>query len=245
MIAVKTWASGVLACAAMCMFGTAHAQDQYGCAAADPDVRIAACSALIEAGPGATSDFSMVFNNRGIGYAAKGELDQAILDYNQAIYLNGRFAFAFSNRGVVYEAKGDLARAIEDYSKAIALAPDLRAAFNNRCYALAQLGQTEKALADCNKSLTLQSGDARTLDSRGYVYFLAGRYREAIDDLNDAIRLSPSMPTAFYVRGMAKILMGDATGQEDLAHAQSLDKTIAGKMAKLGILPQRAASAAP
>ena len=240
---MKAWNCVVIAFAAAGLASGAHAQDQYGCSASDPDLRIIACSALIEAGAGATSDFSMVFNNRGIGYAAKGELDQAILDYNQAIYLNERFAFAYSNRGVAYEAKGDILRAIEDYSKAIALQPDLRAAFNNRCYALAQIGKTAQALSDCNKSLALQSADARALDSRGYVYFRSGRYAEAIDDLNAAIRIDPSMPTAFYLRGMAKLIMGDGSSQDDLARARTLDKTIAEKMARLGIAPQQAASA--
>jgi tetratricopeptide (TPR) repeat protein len=86
--------------------GIAGAQENLsGCSAANLDVRIAACSALIQAGNDGTSDFSLVFNNRGIGYAGKGEYDQAILDYDEAIYLNSKFALAYSNRGVTYEAK--------------------------------------------------------------------------------------------------------------------------------------------
>jgi tetratricopeptide (TPR) repeat protein len=222
---------------ALLMCGRAHAQETGGCADANPDVRIVACSALIQSGPGAASDFSIIFNNRGIGYAVKEEYDEAILDYNEAIFINPNFPLAYSNRGVAYEAKGEFARAIEDYSKAIALDPNFRPAFNNRCYALAELGRPTEALADCNKALTLQSGDARALDSRGFVYFRLGRYAEAIRDLDEALRLNPAMPTAFYVRGLAKLRAGDSTGRNDVDHAVALDKKVPEMMARIGVSP--------
>jgi tetratricopeptide (TPR) repeat protein len=213
----------------------AQAEEDAGCSSTDLRTRITACSALILAGSGAAPDFSVVFNNRGMGFAGTGELDQAISDYDEAIYLNPSFALAYSNRGVAYQAKGNIARAIEDYSKAIALAPELSAAFNNRCYALAESGKPEQALTDCDKALALKGNDARALDSRAYVYFRLGRYDNAIRDSDGALELDPAMPTAYFVRGLSKLKLGDAaSGQADLTRAKSLDKDIFETMAKIG-----------
>src|SRR3712207_8721220 len=44
-------------------------------------------------------------NNRGSAYLAKGELDRAIADLDQAIRLNPQIPMAFSNRGFAYLQK--------------------------------------------------------------------------------------------------------------------------------------------
>jgi tetratricopeptide (TPR) repeat protein len=213
----------------------AYAAETGGCSDPDPDIRIAACSAIIAIGPGAAADFSMVLNNRGSGYAAKGKYEQAILDYDEAISINPNFSLAYSNRGVAHEAAGLFQRAIADYSKAIALDPSFRAAFNNRCYALAESGHAAEAMPDCDKAVMLQSRDARAWDSRGFVYFLLGRYSEAIHDLDEALTLDSNMPTALYIRGLAKLRAGDSAGKNDLEHAGRLDKKISDMMARISI----------
>ena len=67
--------------------------------------------------------YAPTFNNRAIAYAAKGELDRAIGDYDQALKLNGNYAAAFYNRGNAKYDKGDYAHAIADYDSAIKLNP--------------------------------------------------------------------------------------------------------------------------
>ena len=61
------------------------------------------------------------YNNRGISYKEKGELDRALKDFNKALELNPDFAEAYNNRGIAYGIKGQVDEAIEDASKAIAL----------------------------------------------------------------------------------------------------------------------------
>ena len=52
------------------------------------------------------------YNNRGVAYAAKGQYDQAISDYNKALEMNPRFAKAYYNRGLAYWRKGQPDQAI-------------------------------------------------------------------------------------------------------------------------------------
>ena len=65
------------------------------------------------------------YNNRGIVYKLKGEIEPAIKDYNTAIELDPSFAYAYYNRGIVYYEREEYDLAIIDYSKAIELRPTL------------------------------------------------------------------------------------------------------------------------
>jgi tetratricopeptide (TPR) repeat protein len=84
------------------------------------DLQINGCTASIQSSSGRDA---RAYNNRGVAYKAKGDLNRAIADYNQAIALDPKYAVAYYNRGVMYNDKGDLDRAIADYNRAIALDP--------------------------------------------------------------------------------------------------------------------------
>ena len=61
---------------------------------------------------------------RGIAYSAKGDYDQAIADYNQAIRLNPNYGMAYYNRGSAYADKRDYDRAIADFEVALRINPN-------------------------------------------------------------------------------------------------------------------------
>jgi tetratricopeptide (TPR) repeat protein len=79
------------------------------------------------------------YYNRGIAYAAKGEYDREIADYNQALQLNSNLAEAYYNRGLAYGAKGDKQKAIADFQTCLKLAqtPQFKQAVQQQ---LAELG---------------------------------------------------------------------------------------------------------
>jgi tetratricopeptide (TPR) repeat protein len=56
--------------------------------------------------------------NRGVAYYAKGELDEAIAGYTEAIRLNPKGSEAYQTRGLAYLKKGDPAKAAADLAKA-------------------------------------------------------------------------------------------------------------------------------
>jgi tetratricopeptide (TPR) repeat protein len=55
-----------------------------------------------------------IFSDRGAARHLKGDLDGALVDYDQAIKLAPRFGDAWFNRGAFWEAQGDLGRAEEE-----------------------------------------------------------------------------------------------------------------------------------
>ncbi len=90
---------------------------------------------------------------------AKGEDQEAIADYTEAIRLDPDYAVAYNNRGLAYRYLGEYERAIDDCTEAIRLDPDLAIAYNNRGYAYHDLGEYERAIADLESYLQLAPPD--------------------------------------------------------------------------------------
>jgi tetratricopeptide (TPR) repeat protein len=80
----------------------------------DHDLRIKACSAMIEHNP---KDI-VAYHNRGEAYGHKGDIDRAISDYTKAIVLDPNYVPAYNSRGRAYVSKGDYVRAVDDVTRA-------------------------------------------------------------------------------------------------------------------------------
>ena len=169
------------------------------------------------------------YYNRGRDYAAKGDYDRAIQDYNQALRSAPNFAAAYYSRGLAYTAKGDYDRAIQDYNQALQLTPSFAAAYYNRGLAYKRKGEYEWAKSDFNKALTL-GYDRATVEAllaelrreqaererekrdicydRGNSHARNGRYDRAIQDYNQALQHDPSYVPAYNNRGVAWAVKG-------------------------------------
>jgi Tfp pilus assembly protein PilF len=101
--------SALLTCSAATQSGD---DNSVRCASQDPDVRIAGCTAVIQAGIGTTSEMANAFTNRCAGYNRKGQYDRAIVDCDQAIKVDPNYSQAFVDRGVAYLSKSEYDRAI-------------------------------------------------------------------------------------------------------------------------------------
>ncbi len=87
----------------------------------DRERGIRGCTAVLDRGARETQENrAIAFHNRGLAHRARGNLDAAIADYNEAIRLNPRDANAFYNRGLVHSARGNLAAAQQDFRTAVA-----------------------------------------------------------------------------------------------------------------------------
>jgi len=95
------------------------------------------------------------YNDRGLVYQAKGDLDRAIADFTEAIRLDPKSARAFNNRGIAYQAKGDGDRAIADFTEAIRLDPKNFLAYLVRGLAHLYSGSLPQARADLSQASEL------------------------------------------------------------------------------------------
>jgi tetratricopeptide (TPR) repeat protein len=135
--------------------------------------------------------YAWAWNQRGIAWMKKGELDNAIKDYTEAIRLDPKDAAAYNNRGVAWRAKKEYDKAIADYNEAIRLDPKDAAAYSNRGTAWGVKKEYDKAIANFTEAIRLNPKDARFYHNRSLAWFAKKEYDKAIADLDEAIRLDP------------------------------------------------------
>jgi lipoprotein NlpI len=97
---------------------------------------------------------------RGVTYSAKGDLDRAIADFDDAIRLNPKDKEAVSNRGNAYRTKGDFGRAIVDYDQLVQLDAKNARAYFHRARFYWQIGSLTKSLTDLDQAIQLNPKDA-------------------------------------------------------------------------------------
>ena len=89
---------------------------------------------------------------KAVALQKEGKLDEAIAEYDQAVWLYPRCPEVHFNRGLAYQQKGQLENAVIDYTQAIELDPRFTAAYGNRGFRLFQTpGVLGGAMADFNK----------------------------------------------------------------------------------------------
>ncbi len=194
-------AAAVLAHAATPALGQATISDADRCAnvMSNPDLAIQHCTRAIESGRHAGEDLAKLHYNRAIEWAAKGDYDRAIADYDASLRLVPRNVDALYNRGNAWGNKGDHDRAIADYDAAIALNPKDPAAHNGRAYEWTAKGEYQKAIADYDNAIRLEPKAAVSLLARGRVRLYTGDHARAVADFEQSFKLDHNEYTALWL----------------------------------------------
>jgi tetratricopeptide (TPR) repeat protein len=157
---------------------------------------------------------------RGNAWAAKGDDEKALADFEQATeakrLLNqgnadhATEAIIASNRGTVFEEQGDYDRAVEEYTKALMLNPRDAVSYFNRGNAWSGKKDWEKAIQDYTAAIRITQRDPEFFVNRGRAYEAANNAKKAIADFTVAIKLAPNVAWHFQLRGSARLRSGDA-----------------------------------
>jgi tetratricopeptide (TPR) repeat protein len=173
-----------------------------GAASLSPEQRIEACTRSLASEKLTASDRAATYNNLGVAWKAKGEVDQAIASYDRAIAVDPRFANAYGNRGAAFGAKGDLDSAMRDFNRALELDPKLAQAHENRGLARESRGDLDGAIQDLDEAIRLEPHTAMNYVERAGAWQAKGDLVKATADLNEAIRLQPDSEQLFVFRGL-------------------------------------------
>ncbi len=93
--------------------------------------------------------------DRGDRAFGKGNNEEAIAEYTEAIRLNPEYGLAYGSRAVVYSSKRDHDKAIADYTEAIRLDPKDAQAYCNRAVEHSSKKNYDEAIADYTKAIRL------------------------------------------------------------------------------------------
>jgi tetratricopeptide (TPR) repeat protein len=208
--------------------GNAYAaKTDFDLAVADYTKAIADLSALKSPTLETRTFLANNFVNRGLVYlSGKKDYEHAIADETQAIKLSANTAQAYEWRGLAYEDKGETDKAITDFDRVIALDPKDTLVLYERARAHWHKFEFKQAIEDVTAAIAIDPKKADFFVLRCGVKAQSLDFADAIADCDQAIRLDPNNAQAFYIRGVARRARGDEGGNDDIAHAQTINPRI-------------------
>jgi protein O-mannosyl-transferase len=149
-----------------------------------------------------------VRNNLGLAYAAQGQFDRAIAEYQTALQLKPDYATAHYNVGIAYASQGQFDRAITEYQTALRLSSDFAEVHNNLGFAYASQNQFDRAIAEYQSALRLKPDYAMAHYNLGIAYASQDQFDRAIAEYQAALRLYPDLIEAHNNLGAAYASQG-------------------------------------
>jgi len=130
------------------------------------------------------------WNDLGVAYLNKGELDKALDAFRKAVAMDDGNFIIYRNLGDLYFAfsrrdKNAAAykTSLENYRKAIDINPADPSSYNGLGHAFLQGGQAAQAIPFFEKALVLFPDYSSALYNLGLASFRAGKYEKALDNL--------------------------------------------------------------
>ena len=152
----------------------------------------------------------------GIVLYGRGQTEEAIHQFQQALVLKPDSVEAHSNLGVAFGGKGQIEQAIHQYQEAVRLKPDFAEGHYDLGTALGKKGQVGEAIRQYQEALRLNPDYAEAHNSLGAALDDQGQTDEAIRQYQEALRLKPGYAEAHNNLGLALV----AKGQSDEAIRQ-------------------------
>jgi tetratricopeptide (TPR) repeat protein len=147
-------------------------------------------------------------SNLGVVLFQKGQVDEAVAQYQKALEINPNYVAAHYNLGNALFQKGQLDEALAQYQKAVEINPNDAEAHVNLGNALFQNEQLDAALAQFQKAIEINPNDAETHYNLGNALFQKGQLDEAVAQFQKALEIDPNSFATHYNLGGALFQKG-------------------------------------
>ncbi len=145
-----------------------------------------------------------VHYNLGNAFDEKGQTDEAINQFQEAIRLKSAFAKAHNNLGIALFKKGQIEEAIGQFQEAIRLDPESIRAHNNLGNALlGKKDQIDEAISQFQEVIRLDPESIRAHNNLGNALLKKDQIDEAISQFRETIRLDTDDAEAHFNLGIA------------------------------------------
>jgi len=135
-------------------------------------------------------------NNMGSRYRARGELDNAIREYREAIRLRPDDAMFHCNLGITCTQKGEYQEALCAYEHALRLRPSDYHAHFSLGNLLRKLERNEDAIVAYQRAIEREPERVEAHCNLAACYWDARRWQDAASHYGRALTLEPDMPLA-------------------------------------------------
>jgi len=152
---------------------------------------------------------------------SKGQYDEAIEDYTEAIRLNPNDAGSFYGRACANWSKHNMRETILDCAKALAVDPGKIEAYNLRAGAYWNEGNITNSLGDLDSAIKLAPSKPEAYEGRGYIYRQRGEYAMAAKDYQQVARLKPNDAPSQSMYAWLLVYSKDKSVQSGLAAMQA------------------------
>lgn len=167
------------------------------------DIRIAACTEILDSPARYTDDLHWLYADRAAAYASHRDYALALADYERALFESPNNEALIFARAITEEQMGDRTAALASYDLAIQLAPRLDALYYGRGRFLLDDGQYDLAIVDFDEALRLDPASTNARLARGRAHVFKKVYGLAIKDLDIVLRAEPDNGLAHWWRGRA------------------------------------------
>jgi tetratricopeptide (TPR) repeat protein len=150
----------------------------------------------------------------------RGQVDEAMRHYQQALLYHSEYAEGHYNLGQVFSKKGQTANAIAEFQKALDIHPDFVLARINLGWALTQSGKPEEGVAQYQKALETNPRYGLAHYYMGLAQLQKGQSDNALAEFREAVEDDPGLIDARYNLGLAFFNHGqldEAIGQFETA----------------------------
>lgn len=140
--------------------------------------------------------------NLGFAYGEKGDIPNAIKEYNLAITHDPNLADAYGNLGTIYRQQGKYTEALQEFEKALSHGADTATTLYNQGMIYYTFGLVDKAEEYYKSSLAIRDYDYLPHYLLGTVYMDKGMWEQAITEFELAIQYGPEFAPSYYELGL-------------------------------------------
>lgn len=163
-------------------------------------------------------DCPMAYDNLGDIFFRRGQVDQAVAQFQKALAIQPDDEYAHNDLGTVFLQKGQVDEALIHFRKAVEVQPDHAQMLYNLGTALLQKGQRNEAITQFQRALERRPGDATIHNSLGIAFFQEEQWDAAAAHFQEALRIQPDNARAHTNLGTA--LLRNGRIDEAVAHYQ-------------------------
>lgn len=169
----------------------ALAGDKEDCFSKNADVKVLACSAIIDAGTESPIVLARAHQIIGNSYFRKGDYDRALTHFKNALSHNFQSEQLYVGIGSAHRHKGDFDNALEAYDKALELNPKNHWAYMGIGNVYYGKGLYREAIQKYDRSIASKSDYADAYTARGLAHEILGNNAKAGADYGKALKLNP------------------------------------------------------